>query len=664
MSHDHYLELCRQLRHHDRLYYVEHAPIISDQEYDQLLKSIEDAEKKHPQWITPESPTQRVLETVTAGFPTVKHKVPMLSLANTYLEEEVEDFVERVYKLLGEKDVEFVTELKMDGIAVTATYENGNLVRGATRGDGKQGDEITANIRTIQSLPLKLAIDNPPKELEVRGEVYMSRSVFQKLNENKSLLGEDAWANPRNAAAGSLKLLEPQETAKRHLSIACYGIAIDSSAQIRTQHQVHQELHRLGFATVKQIALCRNVKEIMAYAESIRQQRPKLPFDIDGIVVKVNRFDYQNELGVTNKSPRWAVAYKFAAEQARTKLNSITVQVGRSGVLTPVAELDPVLVAGSTISRATLHNQEEIKRKDIREGDIVIIEKGGDVIPKVVSVVLEERHAQSKSWHMPTVCPICETPVVQVEEEVAVRCPNHQCPEQKLRRLQYFAGKDALDIDNLGIRVMAQLVSKGFVNSFADVFRLDRNQLAQLEGFKDKAIDNLLKGIEKARSVSLARFIMGLGVRHVGLGTAEVLAFKAGSLDKLMLMTEEELLQIEGVGEKVANVIIEYFAEAANRKDIEDLLSTGVNPQQEARPEVLLNHAFNGKTFVITGTIEGLTRQEAGEKVKERGGKVTESVTKKTDFVVIGSEPGKSKLDKAQSLGIKILQEIEFRSML
>lgn len=659
VTHKEYEELCKEVRYHDRLYYSEHAPEISDEDYDHLLRLVEEVEKLHPEWITSSSPTQRVSEMLSEGFQTVEHHIPMLSLANTYLKEEVEDFIRRVHRLLGHERVNFVCELKMDGIAITATYEHGKFVQAATRGDGKSGDDITANLRTIAALPLLLE-GQAPAHLEVRGEVYMPKGVFQKLNAYKSEVGEELWANPRNAAAGSLKLLEPKETARRKLAVAFYGVAFDSSHKVKEQFAVHRALKEWGFPTVKELQLCTSVDEIMAYAEQVRNARPGMPYDIDGIVIKVNSFAQQEELGATNRSPRWAIAYKFAAEQAITRILDITVQVGRTGVLTPVAELEPVFVAGSTIARATLHNQDEITRKDIRIGDSVVIEKGGDVIPKVVSVVQEKRAKTSEPWKMPTRCPSCGARVVHAQEEVAVRCPNAKCPEQCLRRLQFFASKEALDIENLGEKVMAQLVEKGFVRTFSDIFRLTEAKLSQLDGFKEKSIQNLLSSIAKARHVPLARFIMGLGIKHVGVGTAELIAIKARTLSKLMQMTEEELMEIGGVGIKVAQSITSYFQEMSHREAIEELLDAGVNPVQKVHAPQILGHAFSEKIFVITGTLPGYTRSEAGKLVTDRGGKVVESVSKKTDFLVVGDDPGNTKVDKAKTLGIKILSAEEF----
>lgn len=550
----------------------------------------------------------------------------------------------------------------MDGIAISAIYENGVFIRGVTRGDGRLGDEITSNMRTIASLPLRLYAKQLPPLLELRGEVFMTHQVFKQMNQAKTQSGEQLWANPRNAAAGSLKLLDPQEVSKRRLSVLFYGIAEGEFEEMKNQHQVHALLKSFGLPTLQHQKLCRSIEEIWEFAAHIEKIRPSLDYNIDGIVIKLDDLQEQKRLGNTGKSPRWAIAYKFSAEKVFTKIVDITVQVGRTGVLTPVAELEPVFLAGSTIARATLHNQEEVQRKDIRIGDRVLIEKGGDVIPKVVSVDFNARSSDSTPWKMPEHCPQCGAPVVQVPGEVAVRCPNPACQEQQLRRIIYFSGKNALDIEHLGEKVCEQLFTRGFVKRPSDIYRLTPEQLFQLEGFKEKSVQNLLTSIEKSKHVLLDRFLMGLGIKHVGAGTAELLAKKSGSIQELMRMRQEELLQIEGIGEKVASAILDYFSEAQNRKEIEELLELGVQPFYEA-PLVHRGHAFENKTVVLTGVLQHYTRQAAASLVKERGGKVTDSVTKKTDFVVAGESPG-SKLEKAQSLGIRVLDEAEFMQMI
>lgn len=658
-----YEELCREIWEHNRYYYLENNPRISDQEFDLLLKKLESIEKEHPEWVKPSSPTQRVGETLTGGFKSVLHEVPMLSLANSYSKDEIVDFIKRIQKLTGESNPAFSCELKMDGIAVSVRYEKGIFVRGLTRGDGRKGDDITSNIKTIARLPLRIFGENLPDVLEVRGEVFMPHDAFKQLNEQRQKEEEPLWANPRNAAAGSLKLLDPRESSRRKLDIVFYGIANEHLKGLNSQYEVHHYLKHLGLPILFTHAKCHNVDEIWAYAEKVRDLRKQLPFDIDGVVIKLDDIRQWSLLGNTDKNPRWAIAYKFAAEQAYTRIVDITVQVGRTGVLTPVAELEPVFLAGSTIARATLHNQDEVRRKDIRVGDLALIEKGGDVIPKVVQVDVSMRPPETHPWSMPSHCPSCGSPIIQVEGEVAVRCANSEkCPEQQLRRLIYFAGKDAMDIDNLGEKVVEQLFNKGFVRQPSDIFRLTEEQLSQLDNFKAKSIHNLLTSIEKAREVSLARFIMALGIKYVGSGTAEALAIRSGDIHQLMEMTKEALLAIEGVGEKVAGAVSDYFSEPKNRLEVEKLLASGIR-LQSVKTTAFEGHPFNGKTFVLTGTLMKYSRQQAAELIKERGGKVTDSVSKKTNYVVIGEGAG-SKSEKAQKLGITMLSEEEFNELL
>jgi DNA ligase (NAD+) len=657
------LRLIEEIRKHDQLYYVEARPIISDYDYDHLLKQLEKIEEQHSDWILPSSPTQRVGKALIKGFKQIEHTVPMLSLDNTYSREEIEAFIQRVHKLLGKKSIAFCAELKMDGVAVTVRYENGIFVRALTRGDGKKGDDITANMKTIRALPLELTDHVIPEVLEVRGEVFMTHKVFRELNRKQEESGEDPWVNPRNAAAGSLKLLDPSETAMRNLSTVFYGIAENSTA-VNTQHAVHQFIKTLGLPVFSDThrAVVHDVDEIMAFADKIEKARDHLPFDIDGIVIKVDDLRTHAELGTKGKSPRFAIAYKFAPEQAATQIKEIVVQVGRTGVLTPVAELEPVFLAGSTIARATLHNQDEVKRKDIRVGDWVTIEKGGDVIPKVVKVNLEKRPHHSLPWKMPTHCPSCNTAVVHVEGEVAVRCPNPGCVEQKMGRIAFFASKGAMDIGHLGEKVVEQLVTKGLVNQISDIYRLTEKDLAQLEGFKDKSIQNLLASIEASRHVPLSRFILALGIKHVGEETAELLAAEAGDIEALAKMSVEELKALEGIGDKVAQAIVEYFADPEHLKEIHALFHAGIHPKVE-KLVVNKGHAFFGKTFVLTGTLESYSRDEVAKLIKQRGGKVTGSVSKKTDYVVAGADPG-SKLDKAHELKIKVLDETAFKHLL
>lgn len=655
-----YLNLCDEVWEHNYRYYVENAPVLSDYEFDKLLEQVIALEKEHPEWIFPGSPTQRVCEMPSGSFPVVKHSHPMLSLANTYSEEEVQEFIERMERMLHQKNIAFESELKFDGIAISVRYEKGILTQAITRGNGEEGEEITHNVRTIASLPLKLR-GSPPPLLEVRGEVFMPKDVFKKLNQAQEQAGKPLFANPRNAAGGSLKLLNSKEVAKRHLAITFYNIVQGGHA--KTQFETLEEIKGYGLPVIGDHAQCHTFKEIWAFANKVLDKRSKLPYEIDGIVIKVNALSDQRKLGVTGKHYRWAVAYKFAPEQVETVIHAITIQVGRTGVLTPVAELEPVFVAGSTICRATLHNADEIARKDIRIHDHVIIEKGGDVIPKVVSVVLAKRPKTTKPFTMPTHCPACGTAVTKQKGEVAVRCPNKlNCPAQGLRRLIYFASKSGMDIENLGSKVVEKLADAGLVASISDIYRLTEEDLFQLEGFKQKSIDNLLSAIEASKNVDLDRFLMALGIPFVGAGVAELLANAAGSLKKLEEMSGEELIEIEGIGPKVAESIVTFFSDPEHLEEIKQLLELGVKPRP-LKVKHFKGHPFEGKTFVLTGGLEDFTRDHAAKLIKERGGSVSSSVSKKTDYVLAGSDPG-SKYDKALELGIEILNESQFKQML
>ncbi len=656
-----YIELAEELIEHDKHYYDEAKPQISDYEYDQKMAALIHYEKAHPDQALPHSPSRRISEAPTEGFKQRTHLVPMMSLANTYSEEEVGDFLKRVHKLLEKKETAFCCELKMDGTAISLLYEKGKLVHAVTRGNGKVGDDVTANIKTIKTVPLKLS-GSVPDVMEVRGEVYMSLATFHSLNAAREEEGLEVFANPRNAAAGSLKLLDPREVAKRKLNLAAYGIA-EGHCPVDTQHELHSYLKKIGLPTAKSehIAVCRDLDAIMKFAEKIHKERPHLPFEIDGIVIKVDDLKAHPILGATGKVPRFAVAYKFAPEQAFTRVNDIVVQVGRTGVLTPVAELEPVRLAGSTISRTTLHNQEEVARKDIRIGDWVAIEKAGDVIPQVVRVDFKKRPHDSKPWHMPKHCPLCKTAVVHVTGEVAVRCPNPKCAGQKLRKIIYFASKHAMDIEHMGEKVAEQLVEKGLVSRPSDIYLLNEKDLAQLDGFKEKSIQNLLESIDASRKCPLSRLIMALGIKSVGTETAEMLAEEARGLERLLEMKEEDFVAIEGIGEKTAKGISEFLKDPDNREEINLLLKHGVEPQKMKKK--MTDHAFSGKTLVLTGSLQHFSRDEAAALIKERGGHVSGSVSKKTDYVLVGDDPG-SKYTKAKELGIPILSEEQFKKML
>lgn len=657
-----YKRLCEEVWEHNRRYYALNAPTITDYEFDQLLARLIEIEKAHPEWVFPGSPTQVVGEGIVGGFNVLPHAAPMLSLANTYSTEEILDFLKRMEKLLQKQEILYAAEVKMDGIAVSIRYEEGQLVRALTRGNGREGEEITHNALTIASLPFHLK-GHFPEVLEARGEIFMPLEAFRKLNKAREDAGEALFANPRNAAGGSLKLLDPREVAKRHLAIVFHGVAVMQGREPKSHFEELDHLHSWGLPIVPQRALCRNFEGIMEFATLVESKRKTLPYEIDGIVVKVDDIASQRKLGWTGKNYRWACAYKFSPEQAETMIREITVQVGRTGVLTPVAELEPIFVAGSTISRATLHNAEEVARKDVRIGDTVVIEKGGDVIPKVVSVNLSKRPAHSHVWHMPTHCPACGTATVKVPGEVATRCPNRAlCPAQELRRIIFFASKHGMDIEHLGEKVVAQLVEKGFVKRLSDIYKLNSAQLADLPNFKEKSISNLIESIEKSKNVTLGRFLMALGIKHVGAETAEALAERTGSIEKLASLTEEELMEIEGIGTKVAESIVSFFADPENQEEIARLFDAGVKPQI-LEVKQYEGHPFFGKTFVLTGALANYTRDEAAVLIRERGGKVGSTVTKSTDYVLVGEEAG-SKLEKAKKLGLAILSEDEFSGLL
>ncbi len=659
-----YKKLIKEALYHDQLYFIKAKPEISDFEYDQLIKSIEAIEKEHPDWLDKESPSQRVTGdfAIKSKFKQVEHTHPMLSLSNTYTEDELEDFLKRMHKHLEKSETDFTIELKIDGVAISVRYEKGVLCQGVTRGDGKKGEDVTENIKTIKSLPQVLKGKDIPDVLELRGEVYLPLETFKKLNKEKEEEGEDVYANPRNAAAGSLKLLDANETKRRGLDIFIYDIA-QGPESITKQSQVSNYLEKLGFPVFPTdlFKVCHTTKQILDFAHAMEERRRRLSFEIDGIVVKLDDLKSRAHIGMTGKSPRWAVAYKFAPEQEITVIEDITVQVGRTGVLTPVAELKPVKLAGSTISRATLHNQDEIDRKDIRVGDHVVIEKGGDVIPKVVSVDLSKRRDGAEKWKMPTTCPSCGSSVVHEAAQVAVRCVNPDCKSQNLRKIIFFAAKDAMDIDNMGEKIVEKLALAGYVTNFSDIYRLSEFELSQVEGFKEKSVENLLQSIEASKDTTLDRLIFGLGIKFVGKQTAEIIAEYVGGIEGFIHITHDELIGIEGIGPIVAESVVSFLKNPSNIEEINQLLELGVKPKGPKKKNNL--HLFNGKTFVLTGSLEKYTRSEAASLIKERGGKVTSSVSSSTDFVLAGESPG-SKYDKAKKLGVKILSEVEFEKKL
>ena len=657
-----------QINQHNRLYYVDAAPIVSDQEYDALYKELQNLESEHPEFVAENSPTQRVGGEPLKGFAHVQHRVPMMSLANTYNIDDLLDFDERVHKLLPKENVEYVIEPKVDGVSISVLYEQGRLVLGATRGDGKTGDDVTANIRTIRSIPLVLQSDSiAPDVLEVRGEVFMPVKDFEEMNVAREKEGETPFANPRNATAGSLKQLDPRIVAKRPLGIVFYSIAHVEGLQVKTQVDVNETLKALGLPVQKFCWHCKDIQEVINRAKELESLESELPYEIDGAVVKVNDHGQWGKLGSTAKAPRFAMAYKYSHLQATTKLNAITIQVGRTGILTPVAELEPVLLAGSTISRATLHNEEEIRRLDVRIGDFVIIEKAGEVIPAVKEVVLNRRPEETEpfdfSKHLNYMCPSCGEPITRDPEFVAWRCLNVACPARIKQSIQHFASRRAMYIEGMGSALIDQLVDAGIVKDVADLYTITKEQLSGLERMAEKSAANVIKAIEESKNRELWRLIHGLGITNVGEGAARKLAAHFKSLDALLNAAKEELENIRDVGEIMARDIKSFFACSCNMRIIEKLKEAGIamRMKEESHSEIKQSF-FKGKTVVVTGTLDKYSREEIKEELRKRGANVTSSVSKKTDYLIAGKDAG-SKLEKAKSLQVAILAEEEVGSM-
>ncbi len=648
-------ELHDLLNQYNYEYHVLDKPSISDAEYDQLLRELIDLEDLYPDLKTSNSPSQRVGGVVLDSFEKVQHRTPMLSLGNAFNEEELRDFDRRVRQSVGE-DFSYVCELKIDGLAVSLRYEEGMLVRGATRGDGSIGEDITSNLKTIRSIPLKIS---EPASFEVRGEAFMPKRSFEALNKAKEENGEEPFANPRNAAAGSLRQLDPKIAASRNLDIYLYALADIGDTGIESHSEGLNRLDQLGFKTNPERKQCATIEEVIQYVESWTDKRPDLAYDIDGIVIKVDSLEQQNELGTTAKSPRWAIAFKFPAEEVITVLKSIELSVGRTGVVTPTAILEPVRVAGTTVQRASLHNEDLIREKDIKVGDHVVIKKAGDIIPEVVNVLEDKRTGDEEEFKMPTHCPECESELVRLEGEVALRCINPKCPAQIREGLIHFVSRNAMNIDGLGEKVISQLFKERLIEDVADLYRLERDQLLQLERMGEKSVDNLLAAIEASKANSLEKLLFGLGIRHVGAKAAKTLAQEFDSMDHLMKADKEGLTNINEIGEKMADAIVAYFENEEVLELIQELKDAGVNmeykgPKPVAAEEV--NSYFAGKTIVLTGKIEQLSRTEAKEKIELLGGKVTGSVSKKTDLVIAGEEAG-SKLAKANELNIEVWDE-------
>lgn len=655
--------LRNKIHGHDYLYYVKDSPEIPDREYDSLYHRLKEIEGKYPECVTADSPTQRVGGKVDERFRKVVHPVPMLSLDNTFNVDEVRAFHQRVVKALPdieESSIEYVVELKFDGLAVALTYENGKLVRGATRGDGVQGEDVTANLKTIRSIPLEISAE-PFKKIEVRGEVYMPRKEFQRLNVLREEVGESPFVNPRNAAAGALRVLDPAVTDSRKLSVFIYSVGFLDNNICETHSELQKNLASLRFPVNEHNRWCSNFEKTLALIEEWRTKKNDLDYEVDGLVIQLNSLAYRKRLGNTSKFPRWAVAYKYEAEQAETEVLEIVCQVGRTGSITPVANLEPVFVSGSTVSRATLHNEDEIRKKDIRVGDRVVIEKAGEIIPKVVRVV-DLKSKRNKPFKMPTLCPECQTRIFRPEGEAAWRCVNAACPAQLKERLKHFASRKAMDIDHMGPAVIDQLVESGRVENFSDLYTLKQEEVVGLERLAEKSAKNLIDAIRKSKSAGLARLLFGLGVRHVGQRAASILAETFRSIKVLKETSFEDMESVMEIGPVIAESLKSFLDQEANMQDIENLSNSGVvvEDPEAARKEV---GVLAGKQFVLTGTLSEFSRDEAKKKIESLGGRVTSAVSTKTDYIVAGKDAG-SKLTKAKKIEITVLDEKEFQKLI
>jgi DNA ligase (NAD+) len=650
--------LVAQIRRHDVLYYVEDRPEISDAEYDRLLRELRELEEEHPDLARPDSPTRQVgVSTRSSGFPPFAHRVPMLSIENAMGEEEFRAFDERVRRLLqADAPVEYAGEPKLDGAALELVYEGGALAVGATRGDGRVGEDVTANLRQVRTIPDRLA-GPASARVSVRGEVVLPRKAFARLNRLRVERGEEPFVNPRNAAAGSLRQKDEVDVERlRSLEFRAYGLAEGRPRAADTQMKVLDQLRAWGFRVTEESERCPDADAALAYHARMQAARDALPVEVDGTVFKVNRITLQEELGELPRAPRWAIAFKFPPQQETTVVEAIEVQVGRTGALTPVAKLRPVFVGGVTVSNASLHNQDEVERKDVRVGDTVVVQRAGDVIPQIVAVVPSKRPPGARPWRMPDRCPVCQSAVVRLAGEAVTRCPDLDCPAQLRNNLLHLASRGALDVDGLGGKLVEQLVGAGHVKRVSDLYRLDTPVLLGLERMGARSVENLLAAIERSKQTTLARFLIALGIRHVGEGVAELLAAHfAGDLDALMAASQDEIDAIEGIGPTIAESVVRFFADPRNRAEVERFVELGVRWPRGERP-VRGQGPLAGKTFVLTGGLASLTRDEARTRIEAAGGKVTSSVSKKTDYVVAGEDPG-SKLRKAQELGVAVLDE-------
>jgi DNA ligase (NAD+) len=653
-----------EIARHDYLYYVAATPEISDTEYDRLMERLKKLEAAHPDLITPDSPTQRVGDRPVEGLEQVEHRVPMLSIENTYSIDELKKYGERVAKLLPGETIEWVVELKIDGVAIALLYENGLLTRGITRGNGRVGDDITHNVRTVKGIPLRLSGKKVPPVLEVRGEIYMTNSDLVILNESQQAKGESLFANTRNVTAGSIRLLDPRICAQRRLRFFAHSVGLTEGLKARSHSEFLEEIRGYGIQPTPEVQTFSSFTAAVEHCEELIERLHELDFEIDGLVLKVNSFDQRERLGATSKSPRWVIAYKFEKYEATTKLNDIRVQVGKTGTITPVADLEPVELAGTTVSRASLHNADEIERKDVRIGDVVVVEKAGKIIPHIVRVEKHLRKGSLRKFVFPTACPECETKLTKDEGGVYIRCPNPLCPAQVKERIRYFASRNAMDIEGLGDKLVDQLVNDGLVKNYGDLYRLEERQdkLLNLERMGRKSVDNLLEGIEASKNRGLARLLNALSIRHVGARVAAVLAEHFGTIDALLAAKEEELSQVNEIGPIIAASIFSFLHSKFGQQTIADLKSLGVNLKSTA-PAHGQRRALEGKTLVVTGTLEKYTRDQIEELITQHGGHAASSVSKKTDYVIAGENAG-SKLDKARQLGLPVITEDEFEAML